>query len=490
MIIASILPCEEKDLLILKDLQAFPEYVEVRLDEIGFQGALDTLRDLPVRKIAACRREEDGGSFRGSDDERVSILERAIGTDLFDIIDVEMGSKALVLLEKYPNRDFIISHHDVKETPGDLTTIYRKLISRKRVFLYKIVTKANTLADNLRIREIIREAESDRIPLIAFCMGRFGMASRILALSWGSKGVYASLAKGRETAPGQISYGELLHCYDIGRIGKETRLFGILGYPLGHSLSPLIHNAAYRAAKLDYACIPFETDSPKELFDHFAEFRIDGCAVTAPHKETVMQLIPRKDEDAAKIGSANTVITRESQMIAANTDWKAFFRDFEERIPDLRHERVAVLGDGGAARAVSYALMKNEARFRVFSRNRAKGEMLGERFHTSWYPLEDLQDFNYTILVNCTSAGMYPDTDGCPIGDELLKGRLVYDLIYNPPATELMKRGVKKGMKACNGRKMFLRQAALQFKLLTGQNAPERVMEKAFDEGMHFLDFE
>ncbi len=489
MIIASILPHDEKDLLILNDFRALPEFIEVRLDEIGFPDALGILRDVPVRKIAACRRKEDGGCFMGSDEERVSILERAARSDIFDIIDVEMDSKAFPLFEKYQNRDFILSHHDMRETPIDLNRIYRKLTSAKGAFRYKIVTKANALTDNLRMREILKDAESDSMPVIAFCMGEFGTVSRILALSWGSKGVYASLAKGGETAPGQLNYRELIHCYDIERIGKGTRLFAILGYPLEHSLSPLVHNAAYRVARLDYACVPFATRSPSELLDHFEAFRINSCAVTAPHKETVMDMIDAADDDTVKIGSANTIIARRSRMIAANTDWQSFFSDLEEQVPALGDEMIAVLGDGGTARAVSYALMKNGVEFRIFSRNRVKGEMLAKRFESSWYRLNDLQDIDYSILVNCTSVGMYPDVDSCPIGEEMLKGRLVYDLIYNPAVTKLMKMGIKRGLKAVNGREMFLRQAAAQFELLTRQKPPEGVMESAFDEGMHFLDF-
>ena len=490
MIIASLLPQKKEDIIAIKDLRILPECIEFRLDTIDLDEALEALQHVSCKKIAACRRQEDGGSYRGSEKERTAILEKAIHSALFDYIDVEMDSESFSLFKKHPKKRFIISYHDIKETPDDITGKYRRLCSLKGASFYKIVTYAKAIADNLKIKEVLKSARSDKLPLISFCMGEKGMLSRILCMSWGSKGVYASIKRGRETAAGQISHGELMQSFDIERIDPSTKIFAVLGYPLKHSLSPAVHNAAYRSLNLHYACIPFETRDLEEVFDLVEDIHIAGFAITSPLKEKAMNFAATIENDARRIGSVNTIIAEGSQFSAYNTDWRAFLRELLESVPDLKNEKIAVLGDGGVAHAVAHALKKQEASFSIFSRNKIKGEEIAQRYESSWQHIEGLADFDYSVLVNCTTAGMYPEEDSSPIGEESLRGRFFYDLIYNPPVTKLMKMAMSKGIEVKNGKGMFLGQAALQFELLTGQKAPGEVMERAFQEGLHFLDKE
>lgn len=487
MIIASILPEHEKEILRIKKGISLPDYLEIRLDLLNSGELISALRVIPGKKIASCRRKQDSGFFQGNEKERKIILEKSIISGLFDLIDVEVGTEAIHLIKKYKNQDFIVSYHDPEKTPDDLHELYESLISIPGARFYKLVTYAQRLSDNLKIKSILEKANSEGVPFVSFCMGERGMLSRILSIFWGSEAVYSSLFRSKETAPGQMFYGDMESSYRINKINLSTKVFGVIGNPLRHTLSPAIHNAAYKYMNLNYVCIPMKIDSPDEIFRHSKDINLAGIAVTSPFKEKVIPFLHDLDEDAKNIGAANTVIIKDKKLLGYNTDHSAFIYDFTKCV-DLRSERIAVLGDGGAALAACYALYKERADFQIFSRKEEKGRELAGKFHAVWHPLGDLKDIDYDVLLNCTTAGMYPDAQHSPIKKEWIKGNVVFDLIYNPPVTTLMNEAQNRRAKVIGGKGMFLKQAAIQFKLLTGKDAPANVMDHAFESSLLFLD--
>ncbi|MEW5807043.1 MAG: type I 3-dehydroquinate dehydratase [Acidobacteriota bacterium] len=490
LMIASILPRRREDLKKAVRSGELPEYLEIRLDLLGVDEILDLVKGIPSRKIAACRARRDGGMFDGREEERTAILEEALISGLFAYIDVEMESEAVGLIARHDRQKFIVSYHDLSGTPDDLPDIYRRLSSIEGASFYKLVPFARSLRDNLRVKGILTRANSENVPLISFCMGMHGTLSRVLSIAWGSRGVYASLFREEETAPGQLGYDDLLNVLDIGRINAKTRIFAVLGYPLRHSMSPAIHNALYRDQNLDFVCIPLELPSIDEVFECVDEFNMAGFAVTSPFKRSILKFADHQDEAVKAIGAANTVILKGSSVHAYNTDTEAFSSELKRLVnPGL--ERFAVLGDGGAASAVAYILRReNAADFRIFSRNEDRGREVSRRFGCIWQDIGALKEYDYSVLVNCTTVGMYPDMESSPIAEDSLKGKLVYDLIYNPEQTKLMRMAAPKGIATVNGASMLLKQAALQFELLTGRKPSEHLMAQTFRDKMLFLDKE
>ncbi len=486
MIIASIIPKSKEELLRLKDQKCLPPHLEIRLDVIGPLDILDMVSSLPAKMIATCRRKEDGGIFKGSEAQRMLVLEKAIQSGHFDLVDVEMGTEAINLMERYKNQKYIVSYHNLKQTPEDIYDIYRELTDIPEGSFYKLVPYAQFMIDNLKIKAILKEAHSNDIPLISFCMGARGLLSRILSISWGSKAVYSAFSRKKETAPGQLTYSEIESSYRSKNIDASTKIFAVIGNPLGHTLSPAIHNAAYHALNLNYVCIPLEIDSVEEVFMHLKDINLAGMAVTSPFKEKVIPYLDVLDEEARKAGAVNTVIIEDERLSGSNTDHSAFLDEFKQHAE--LSEKIAILGDGGVAAAVCFALHGERADFSLFSRNEEKGRALAERFQALWHPIAEIKNMDYDLLVNCTTIGMSPSIQDSPLEEEWLKGRIVFDLIYHPAETKLMKLAKNRGMKAIGGRGMLLKQAAQQFKLLTNKAAPFKEMDRALQSQLLFLD--
>ncbi len=486
MIIASILPQHKEELLRLKDQKYLHSYLEIRLDAIGHLDIFDMFGSIPAKMIAACRRKEDGGIFRGKEAERILILEKSIQSGHFDLVDVEMGTAAVDLIKKYKNQKFIVSYHNIEQTPDPINDIYKELTDISGGYFYKLVPYARSISDNLKIKKILQKSRSSGIPLISFCMGARGILSRIFSICWGSKAVYASLFRGATTAPGQLAYMEMESFYRSGKIDASAKIFAVVGKPLGHTLSPAVHNAAYHSMNLNYVCIPLEIDSPDEVLTPYESIDLAGIAVTAPFKEKVIPYLDALDKKAIDAGAVNTIIQKNRKLIGYNTDHRAFLDELEEHAG--LSKRIVVLGDGGVASAVCFALHEERKAFAISSRNEKKGRALADRFQAYWHPLEEIENMEYDLLVNCTTVGMSPHIQDSPVKEEWLKGKMVFDLIYHPPETTLMKFAKKRGMKAIGGQGMFLRQAAAQFKLLTSKDAPIEAMRNALLREFLVLD--
>ena len=335
--------------------------VELRLDYIIGQVNLKRLlAERPCPVVIAIRREADGGKWRGTEDERQMLLRAAI-VDGVDYVDLEEDAAAAI--RRYGKTKRIVSHHDFRQTPEDLTSIYDRLAALDADVI-KIATMANSPQDNLRM---LRMVEAAKIPMVGICMGDLGTPSRILCGRSGSPFSYASFHQERLMGPGQLSFDEMTNVYRYDSINKETTIYGLIADPIGHSLSSLVHNAALQTAGLNAVYVPFRV--PAEHLDPFLvtarELGIHGLSVTIPHKEAVLRRTTKFDPAVKGIGAANTLVFEGDDVIGYNTDYRAAMDSLERAVHSqkslvggLQGKKVLLLGAGGVARALAFGLKR------------------------------------------------------------------------------------------------------------------------------------
>lgn len=280
------------------------------------------------------------------------------------------------------------------------------------------------------------------------------------------------------------------------KVTGKTTVYGIIGHPIKHSLSPLMQTIAFETFGIDAVYVPFdvEPENLEKAVDGLRALNVKGFNVTVPYKEKVIEYLDFMDEDAEFLGAVNTVKNEKGQFTGYNTDADGFLQSLEEEGVELKGKRVTMFGAGGAARAVGYAVLKGGAKFlnivnRSFSRGKAVGELLAKRGNVLVFPLNEgtvsslLKDTD--IVVNTTSVGM--KTDDLPLFDyALIPERItVVDIIYNPSETPLLKAAKKKGCKAINGLGMLVYQGAIAFKIWTGKEAPVEIMKDVLGKELH-----
>jgi 3-dehydroquinate dehydratase/shikimate dehydrogenase len=457
---------------------AHADLLELRLDLMpkALGGLEDLLRRMPAPVVATCRREGDGGEFAGSEEERGALLRRAAASGAA-WIDVEWGSGVESLAEKPGAARVILSHHDWQGMPADLAGLDRQLSCRAGVSMVKLVGRARTLEDNLKVRDLLAARGDESVPLAAFCSGPAGTASRLLNLSWGSAATYG-FAAGGPAAPGQISLQEMDELFCVRRIGPGTGLLGVTGHPLGHSLSPRIHNAALRHLDLDLVYLPLESAELSPLLSLAESLPLRGYSVTLPHKESILPHLDRLDPLARRIGAVNTVVRGETGWCGFNTDAPGGLEPLARRV-ELRGCPVALLGAGGAARALVHGLVEAGADVTVFNRDEERGRALARQAGAAAGPLRDLETHPYRVLVHATPVGMTPEEGDLPLPATWLRGEMVYDIVYRPEETALLKEARRRGIATLGGMEMFLAQAAAQFRHFTGREAPVEAMRAA-----------
>ncbi|MCZ6695673.1 MAG: shikimate dehydrogenase, partial [Acidobacteria bacterium] len=389
---------------------------------------------------------------------------------------LEFGSEDLPLLHRRGRSRVILSHHDLESTPTDLQEIRKLMESVGHGALLKIVTFADALTDNLRIRDLLQGGDPGT--LIAFCMGSKGIPSRILAPSWGSAGIFAPLRGAPASAPGQIPLEDLFDRYHFESIGPKTRILGLLGSPVGHSISPAMHNAALAARGLDYRYLPFEASSMAEFLPLLSELPISGLSVTLPHKETIVPYLDEIDPIARAIGAVNTVVKSWNRMKGYNTDAEAAVAPLR-RTMSLHGATVALLGAGGAARALLHGLTEAGAKVTIFNRTESRARSLATRFGARSRTWRSLEGHVCDVLINATSVGLAPQSDASPIPDKWVTASCVYDIVYNPPETLFLRRARARGARILTGVDMFVEQGAAQFRLFTGEEPPVETMRHA-----------
>ncbi len=454
------------------------DVVELRIDLVK---DLDLDRLLEARgkpKLVTVRSRQQGGGARPAD--RGPLLRRALAAGA-DYVDLEYCDQDLPLLQRRGRSKRILSFHDLTATPVDLADLYGRMRSVAGDALLKIVTFAELASDNLRVRDLLRSSEPGR--LIAFGMGARGIPSRVLAPLWGSAAVFAPARGAVPSATGQVPLEDLFDLYRFDSIDAQTRILGVVGYPIGHSLSPPMHNAALAALGLNYRYLPFEARTLAEFLPLMSELRVSGLSVTLPHKESIRSYLDGLDDTARGVGAVNTVVKTWTRLEGHNTDVEAALAPLRRRMSP-RGKTVAVLGAGGAARALVYGLRRDGARVTLFNRTAARARALARELGARSLPWERLRRFPCDLLVNTTPVGMAPDADRCPLPAAWLKAPVVYDIIYNPPETLLLRRARERGAETIGGLEMFVAQGAAQFRLFTGQEPPLERMERAALEAL------
>lgn len=472
------------------------DFVEIRLDAFGekdLPAVIDTLntflKDSSLSTIITFRPLGQGG-FRDIDLPRRLQFWREHGFKLpatFYDLEVDLVELLAETSEGVDWSRVICSFHDFRSGVIDLVTTYERL-ARTPARVIKLAVTIDDASDNLQVFELLARANLEGRELIAIGMGTAGVATRILALSRGSFLTYVSSNKISPTAPGQLTSTELRDLYRADQIDKTTEVMGIIGCPISHSLSPQVHNAAYKAQALNAVYVPFEVRNLAAFMRGMVqpptrqmEWKMRGLSVTTPHKQTVMEYLDWIDSAAKEIGAVNTIVIDDEGLKGYNTDAAGFINPLKGRLGNLRDRRCAVLGAGGAARAIIWALLREEADVTVFARNLGRAQSLtgGSPVRISELELASFEGFD--LVVNTTVLGMAGEFEQqTPASAEQLGGaRLAYDLVYNPVETQFLQEARKAGCETLGGLPMFVAQAAEQFRLWTGREAPIELMRAA-----------
>ena len=458
------------------------DLVELRLDWLRNLPDLGRLvHDRPGPTIITCRRPRDGGRWKGSEEQRQMLLRQAI-VDGVEYVDLEEDIASQI--PRYGRTQRIVSYHNFEHTPDDLEETYARLRELDPDCI-KIVTMATTPADNVRLLKLV--AESD-IPMIGFCMGDLGLVSRVLCGKYGSPFTYTTFSRDREMAPGQIEFEEMRELYRFNAIDADTRVFTVIGDPIAHSYSPRIHNAAFQHEKENAVYLPVRIppDDLQDTLQAFSALDICGYSVTIPHKEQVVGLATYPDEAVKSIGAANTLYRDDrGRWYAANTDYEAALGALRAGLQERGDERLAglkvlILGAGGVAKAVGLAATRADAEVTVCNRNKQRAKTLAEQLSCKFINWENRGSSFADILVNCTPVGMFPEMDETPFPAHWLReGMVVFDTIYNPENTLLLKDARERSCVTVSGLDMFIRQAAAQYECFTGRPADVEVMREA-----------
>jgi 3-dehydroquinate dehydratase/shikimate dehydrogenase len=476
--------------------------IELRLDLLKRPPDFKRLlADKPCPFVATVRRPEDGGRWKGSEDARRTLIRQAIVAG-FDWVDLEHD--VIDAIPRFGKVRRIVSYHNSHEVPDDLEMIYRRMC-RQDADVVKIAVRAQHPTDNLRV---LRLHEKAPMPTVAFCMGDLGVPSRILGARYGAPFTYAAFNKERTLAPGMPSFDEIEKVFHYREIDPHTQVFGVLGDPVAHSLSPLVHNTAFRQLRINAVYLPLRVPRGdlEESLRGFDRIPIRGYSVTIPHKEQAATLAQHLDPTVARIQAANTLLRGEDGSLTAyNTDYEGVIDTLRHHmaaftaktipmppgptgiitevppVPDaqLTSKVALVLGAGGIARAVALALHKEGAIVGITNRTAERGAHLAGEIGCRFVEWAARHTVLADILVNCTSVGMHPNLDEMPIHASYLKpNMIVFDTVYTPETTLLVKEARHRECHVITGVDLFVRQAAMQFRLFTGRDAPIELMRK------------
>lgn len=462
------------------------ELVELRVDYLSKAPVLRILlHERPTPVIITCRRPQDGGMFKGSEQQRIMLLRQAVA-DEADFVDLEEDIAAAI--PRYGKTKRIVSYHNFDETPDDLPAIHARLAGLD-ADIVKLATMAKSPADNARMLRLVAES---KMPIVGLCMGQMGLPSRVLNRKYGSPFTFASTARGSAVAPGQVSFDEMRDIYRYDAINRETEIYGVVGDPVAHSLSPLLHNTVFAELSLNKVYVPWQVPAGtlRETLEELNWLDLKGLSVTIPHKEDAVALADEVERGAKQIGAANTLVREDGRWHAYNTDANAARQSLEAAFGQsgsdaspLAGKCVLILGAGGAARAIAFALVGRGARVTISGRTPERAKQLAEAVsgeHVSW---DERASIEADCLVNATPIGMHPNVEETPVDGSYLKpGMVVFDTVYRPEVTRLIREARERGATTVVGTEMFVRQAAGQVKLFTGHDAPVDLLRNVFAE--------
>jgi 3-dehydroquinate dehydratase / shikimate dehydrogenase len=422
--------------------------------------------------IATCRRVTSGGKFKGSIASQLDILSKA-GAAGCQLVDIELQtankSKPEQIQKLRGRVAVILSFHDFRGTKK-LDETLEKMLAYPADF-YKVVSTATTLSDNVAMIKFLAH-EGDRHSLVSMCMGEQGIISRVLGVRAGSVFTFASASAGQETAPGQVTAQELRSVYRIEQVDAATRVYGVVGDPIVHSLSPAIMNAAFRRENVNAVYLALHAKTLKDLLTCVREIPIHGISVTMPYKEAILPHLDNTDSHTTKIGACNTVVrAQDGKLYGFNTDAAGIVRPLERRLNALEGARILVLGAGGAARAAVFGLKERGCEVYILNRSLAPAKKLAHQARARIVKRPDLKKLAFDVIINATPVGM-GNTKETPLQDKEINARYVFDMVYDPAETRFLKLAKERGAQVIPGIEMFVHQAARQFEIWTGKPAP------------------
>ncbi len=420
--------------------------------------------------IATCRRANNGGKFKGSLASQVDILLKAAAAG-FQIIDLELESaQALKPAEIVKIRErvaLVLSFHDFRAT-RKLEETFQKMQAIPADY-YKLVTTATSLHDNVVMMKFL-EAKSHTHSIIGLCMGDQGIISRLLGLRAGSAFTFAAALPGEETAPGQVTARTLREVYRIDQLDAATRVYGVAGDPVTHSLSPLMMNTAFRRENVNAVYLALHVKSLDDLLACVREIPIHGLSITMPYKQDIVEYLDNSDALTQKTGACNTVVrAQDGRLFGFNTDVAGVVVPLEQRLA-LNGAKVLVIGAGGAARAAVFGVRDRGAEVFIMNRTPAPAQKLAKQAKAKVVKRVDLKKYEFDVIINATPVGM--ESKQSPLNDKEIKTRFAFDLVYTSLDTPFLKAARAAGAQVIPGSEMFAFQGARQFEIWTGKPAP------------------
>ena len=462
-------------------------------------GEVRTIAGEKIPVVVTCRDKRQGGAIGYPDQLRVEVLSGALeaGAELIDFeytnfLNTENQEKIKRALSQSLKGRLILSAHNFETKFDNIEKLYRQILTMYPAAIPKLVYTANHINDCFEGFDLLHKRSGEQI---IFCMGAAGLFSRIVAKKLNSFLTFASIDKKTATAPGQLTLEEFKGLYRVDSIDSATKFYGVIANPVAHSLSPAVHNACFGAAKMNKLYLPLLVGGGTKELNGFLNNVIarrwldfGGFSVTIPHKQSALNYVRARDGFVdllvEKIGAINTLlIGPDSKLSACNTDYASaldlIFLTFRESGADLKDMPTVVIGAGGVARTLVAGLKDSGAKITICNRTVERAEKLAGEFDCEFAPLDELVNIQMSLVVNCTSVGMYPNVNATPLPKECLKeDMVVFDSIYNPRETLLLRQAKEAGAKTIDGLSMFVNQAVVQSKLFTGKKANPKVIRK------------
>ena len=452
-------------------------FIELRLDYLKAPlSAMARLRRLTEARpdgilIATCRRTAPGGNFAGSLNEQLEVLRKATEAGCV-ALDVDIESAEAMSGGDWEDlrarAAIVLSSHDFKTTSKLEETFAR--MRRFNADFYKVVGTATCLHDNVVMTRFLTE-HCQEYSMVGMCMGEQGMLSRILGIRAGGAFTFGSEGAGKGTAPGQPTYRELRDFYRIEQVETVTKVYGIAGNPVSHSMSPWVMNTAFRRENVNAVYLPLHAKTLKDLLATVTGLPLDGLSVTMPYKQAVVEHLDNSDVLTQQTGACNTIVRgKDGRLFGFNTDVYGIVAAIEPRLA-LQGARVLVIGAGGAGRAAVFGLRAKGAEVWILNRTPAKAMALAKQSGAKTVKRSDVAKLSFDLIFNATPVGMGSDPQ-TPLEENELNALWVFDSVYNPIETRLLKLAQAKGCGTISGAEMFLHQAARQFEIWTGKPAP------------------
>ncbi|XP_044499972.1 bifunctional 3-dehydroquinate dehydratase/shikimate dehydrogenase, chloroplastic-like isoform X2 [Mangifera indica] len=475
------------------------DLVEIRLDSLkSFSPHEDLkiiIKDCPLPTLFTYRPTWEGGLYDGDEKKRLDVLRLAmeLGADYIDVeLQVAREFNNSICGKKPEKCKVIVSSHNYQNTPSaeDLGNLVAT-IQATGADIVKIATTALDITDVARIFQITVHSQ---VPVIGLVMGERGLISRIICAKFGGYLTFGTLESGIVSAPGQPTIRDLMDLYNFRQIGPDTKVFGIIGKPVGHSKSPVLYNEAFKSVGFNGVYVHLLVDDVAKFFQTYSSSDFAGFSCTIPHKEAAAKICDEVDPVAKSIGAVNCIVRRsDGKLFGCNTDYIGAISAIEDGLrgkgngsgivgSPLAGKLFVIIGAGGAGKALAYGAKEKGARVAIANRTYERAKELANVVGAEALSLTDLNNFHPEdgmILANTTSIGMQPKVDETPISKDVLKYySLVFDAVYTPKVTRLLREAGESGAITVSGLEMFIGQAYEQYERFTGLPAPKELFRK------------